>query len=152
MKCKLFFRISLFLIPISFIHSSNSLIDISRNLSSPLQGALNLLLLASFVISGAMGVTTIFMWRKHRENPAIVPLSNVIVLLFLTLVCGFVPYYASKVNGYDIFSQNTLPPDPHVYSKKSQMKESSPKPSGTPSEDTPSSPQGSDPKDQPLWR
>ena len=108
MRCKFAKNMSIlffFLLPsLSF---AESLIDVSSNLSSPIASVIYALLVMSFMIAIGFGIGTLFLWRRHRENPVHVPLSQVLFSFIMALLCALVPYFSAKFNGYDFFESNT---------------------------------------------
>lgn len=107
MRCNIF-SCSFFILFFSstFLGADASLVDVSRNLDSPVHNIIYALLLMALLIGFGFLVGSLFLWRRHRENPAHVPLSQVIFAVVIGLISIVVPLIASKVNGYDFFNTN----------------------------------------------
>lgn len=106
MKCNimLFFRFLILFYSFSLLNADPSLVDLSKNLDSPVNSIIYALLLMSFIIGFGFLVGAIFLWRRHRENPVHVPLSQVLFALIIGFIAMFVPYFAAFINGYDFFT------------------------------------------------
>ena len=107
MRCslpKLFFILAA--VATSPLWASNSLIDVSENLDSPVTGVIYMLVIMSFIIAFGFAVATLFLWRRHRDNPVHVPLSQVFFSFIMAILAAMLPYFAAKTNGYDIFASD----------------------------------------------
>lgn len=154
MRCSFANKISvffLFLFPTLVF--AESLVDISSNLSSPVANIIYALIIMSFIISIGFAIGTLFLWRRHRENPVHVPLSQVFFSFIMALLCGLVPYLSAKFNGYDFFKSDSRQ-DAYLAEQLSKSNNHTPPPSNASDgvlEDKEIQKNNDSPPSKPLW-
>lgn len=112
MKCKFILKITLFKIFILYptLLFASDLKDVDNNLSGPLEMVIYLLFIVSFLLAFGFALSSIFLFKKHRENPVQAPLSQVIFSVIMSLISLSLPLVLGPYSGYNIFSSAEITP------------------------------------------